>query len=326
MARYIARRVLLGLLMILALSVVTYAIFFSVPADPGYFLTGWPTTPAKLAAADRQLGVDHPVYIQYLHFLQKLVTGHLGRSYQTGLPVTTMIRNALPATAAIVVGGAFLTVIAAVFLGTLSALRPHTLLDRSLNTLIMAGVALHPLLVGLILQHVFVYAIPIAPSGGYCPVIGAGSCSISGWAARLALPWLTFMLYLLPIYARVIRTRVLEVLDDAHVVTARAKGASDRRIMRVHVLPLLVPTVATMVAIDMSTALMSAIYIEAAFTIPGLGTMALQSQKGFLGIDLPVIVGVMMVVAVAVIVCNVVADIVAARADPRIAVGQAIDS
>lgn len=326
MARYIARRVLLGLLMIVALSVVTYAIFFSIPADPGYFLTGFPTTPAAVTAADHKLGVDHPIYIQYLRFVKGLLTGELGRSYGTGLPVTTMIRNALPATAAIVVGGAFLTVIAAVFLGTLSALRPHTLLDRALNTLIMAGVALHPLLVGLILQHLFVFTIPIAPSGGYCPLIGAGSCSASSWAARLALPWLTFMLYLLPIYARVIRTRVLEVLDDAHVVTARAKGASDRQVMRVHVLPLLVPTIATMVALDMSTALMSAIYIEAAFTIPGLGTMALQSQQGALGIDLPVIVGVMMVVAVAVIVCNVVADIVAARADPRIAVGQAIDS
>jgi peptide/nickel transport system permease protein len=320
MARYIVHRLLLGLLMLFALTVITYLIFFTIPADPGRYLVGFRATPAELAAADHKLGVDHPVWVQYLRFVRGLLTGEMGKSYATGEPVLTIIRQALPATACIVIGGIVLTVAAAVLIGVASALHPHTFLDRGLSTLILVGVALHPLVVGLLLLHLFVYRIPIAPSGGYCSAVGAGSCGIQEWAAHLILPWITFMLYLLPVYGRVIRTRVLTVLDESHVVTARAKGASDRQVIRTHVLPLIVPTVATMVAIDMSTSLMAAIYIEAAFAIPGLGTQALNAQQGIAGIDLPVIVGIVMVVATAVIISNVVADVVAAKADPRIVI------
>src|SRR5205823_5843443 len=161
-------------------------------------------------------------------------------SYASGTPVSSIIRAALPVTVSIVIGGAVLLVVTALLIGVGSALRPHTLFDRTLNGLIMCGVALHPLVVGLILQSVFVYTIPLA----------------------------------------------------------------------------------TMLAIDVSTSLMAAFYIEAAFALPGIGTQALQAQVGFLGLDLPVIVGVVTVVATAVIISNVVADIIAAKADPRIVVAR----
>jgi peptide/nickel transport system permease protein len=321
-AGYIARRILTGLLMIFVLTVITYLVFATVPADPGMYLTGLRTTPAELKAADHALGVDHPTYIQYLHFARGLLHGDFGNSYATGAPVSGIIRAALPVTAAIVIGGAVLLVVMALLIGVGSAMRPHTLFDRTLNALIMCGVALHPLVVGLVLQSVFVYTIPLAPTSGYCPLTGSGSCGAHAWAAHLALPWITFMLFLLPLYARVIRTQVLGLLTQPHVVAARAKGASETRVLRVHVLPLLIPTLATMLAIDVSTSLMAAIYIEAAFALPGIGTQALQAQVGFLGLDLPVIVGVVTVVATAVIISNVVADIIAAKADPRIVVAR----
>src|SRR6476619_5257286 len=305
--------------MIFALTLITYLVFATVPADPGIYLTGLRTTPAQLKAADHALGVDRPIYIQYLHFVQELLHGNLGTSYASGTPVSSIIRAALPVTASIVIGGAVLLVVTALLIGVGSALRPHTLFDRTLNALIMCGVALHPLVVGLILQSVFVYTIPLAPTSGYCPLTGSGSCGAHAWAAHLALPWITF---LLPLYARVIRTQVLSLLTQPHVVAARAKGASEKRVLRVHVLPLLIPTLATMLAIDVSTSLMAAIYIEAAFALPGIGTQALQAQVGFLGLDLPVIVGVVTVVATAVIISNVVADIIAAKADPRIVVAR----
>jgi peptide/nickel transport system permease protein len=297
-------------------------VFATVPADPGIYLTGVRTTPAQLKAADHALGVDHPIYIQYLHFVQGLLHGNFGNSYASGTPVSSIIRAALPVTAAIVIGGAVLLVVTALLIGVVSALRPHTLFDRTLNALIMCGVALHPLVVGLVLQSLFVYTIPLAPTSGYCPLMGSGSCGAHAWAAHLALPWITFMLFLLPLYARVIRTQVLGLLTQPHVVAARAKGASEARVLRLHVLPLLIPTLATMLAIDVSTSLMAAIYIEAAFALPGIGTQALQAQVGFLGLDLPVIVGVVTVVATAVIISNVVADIIAAKADPRIVVAR----
>jgi peptide/nickel transport system permease protein len=321
-AGYIVRRSLAGIAMVFALTVITYAVFFMIPADPGVYLTGVRTTPEKLRAADHALGTDRPAWVQYLRFVRGLVEGHLGNSYASGTPVSDIIRAALPVTAAVVIGGIILMLGSALVVGVASALRPHTVFDRGLNTLIMCGVALHPLVVGLLLQSLFVYTIPLAPAGGYCALRGAGSCGWHAWAAHLALPWLTFVLYLLPLYARMIRSQVLEVLKQPHVATARAKGASERHVLRHHVLPLLVPTLATMLAIDISTSLMAAIYIEAAFDLPGLGTQALQAQTGALGFDLPVIVGVVTVVATCVIVLNVVADVVAVRADPRLVVNR----
>jgi peptide/nickel transport system permease protein len=312
---YAIRRVLGGLAMIVALTLITYTIFFRIGADPGKFLTGLTGGPAALAAADRKLGADKPFWVQYFRFVTGLLHGQFGNSYATGAPVSDLLRAALPVTAAVVVGGVLLMLAAAVLLGFYSALHPHTAAERLLNMGTIAGVALHPLVVGLLLEAVFAEALPIAPAGGYCSI---SACGDEHWAAHLVLPWITFALYLLPNYARVIRTRTLEILSQPHVAVARAKGASERTVLRRHVLWLLVPTLATMLAIDMSTALMAAIYIEAAFALPGLGTVALQAQTGGLGFDLPVIVGVVTVIAVVVIVFNIVADIVAAWADPRI--------
>ncbi|MGN6379741.1 MAG: ABC transporter permease [Gaiellales bacterium] len=322
MLLYALRRIVSGVVMILLLTMITYVVFFQIPADPGKFLTGERGTTAQLKAADKKLGVDHPIYVQYYHYVEGLIHGQLGTSYASGEPVSSIIRSALPVTASIVVGGAILMLAVAMVIGCMSALRPHTIFDRSVNSLIMFGVALHPLIVGLLLEALFVQTIPLAPSGGYCPASGPGACGTARWAGHLALPWLAFALFLLPNYARVIRTRVLDVLNQPHVMVARAKGASERQVLRSEVLPLLVPTIATMLAVDMSTALMAAIYIEAAFTLPGLGTQAIQAQTGAVGFDLPVIVGIVTVVASTVIVFNVIADLVAARADPRILLGR----
>jgi peptide/nickel transport system permease protein len=312
---YAIRRALGGLAMIFGVTLITYVVFFRIPADPGKFLTGLTGGPAALRAADKKLGVDHPFYVQYYRFVDGLLHGQFGRSYASGEPVSDLLRAALPITASVVVGGVLLMLAAAVLLGFYSALHPHTAAERLLNLGTIAGVALHPLVVGLLLEATFAEALPIAPAGGYC---GIGQCGYQHWAAHLVLPWVTFAVYLLPNYARVIRVRTLDILNHPHVAVARAKGASERQVLRRHVLWLLVPTLATMLAIDMSTALMAAIYIEAAFALPGLGTAALQAQQGALGFDLPVIVGVVTVIAVIVIVFNIVADIVAAWADPRI--------
>jgi peptide/nickel transport system permease protein len=142
------------------------------------------------------------------------------------------------------------------------------------------------------------------------------------WAAHLALPWITFALFLLPLYVRMVRARVLETLDEGHVVVARAKGASERGVVWSHVLPLVYPTLVAMLAMDAGAALIAAIYIEIVFGLPGLGSAAVQAQVGIVGLDLPVILGVITVVAAAVIVLNVIADVVAVRLDPRLELGR----
>jgi peptide/nickel transport system permease protein len=323
---YVVRRVASAVVLLFALSLVTYAIYFKIPSDPGLYIIGNPhPTPAQIAAANHRLGVDRPVIVQYLDFVDRLVHGNLGRSYATGEPVLSIIREAAPVTASVVFGGAVLLILASVVLGIVSAQRGHTRLDWVVATLPLLGIALHPLAVGLILRSAFSRHVHVAPGGGYCSLVGGGGCSgLEHWASHLVLPWITFTLFLLPLYVRMVRTRVLETLDEPHVMVARGKGATERRVIGLHVMPLVLPSLAAMLAMDAGAALTAAIYIEVAFGLPGLGQTALQAQQGIIGFDLPVITGIVVVIAGSVIALNAIADIVAVRLDPRLEIGRGV--
>jgi peptide/nickel transport system permease protein len=324
MAAYVVRRVASAFLLLFVLSLVTYVIYFKIPSDPGLYIIGNPhPTPAQIQAANHKLGVDRPVIVQYLDFVGRLLHGDLGKSYATGEPVLEIIRSDAPVTASVVLGGAALLLVAAIGLGILSAQRGHTRLDWLISSLPLLGIALHPLAVGLILRSAFSKHLQVAPGGGYCSFFGGGGCSgPEHWASHLILPWVTFTLFLLPLYVRMVRTRVLETLDEPHVMVARGKGATERRVVGLHVMPLVLPSLAAMLAMDAGAALTAAIYIEVAFGLPGLGADALFAQQGFVGFDLPVITGIVMAIAAAVIALNAIADIVAVRLDPRLEIGR----
>ena len=326
MAAYIVRRVASAFVLLFALSLVTYFIYFKIPSDPGMYIIGNPhPTPAQIQAANHKLGVDRPVIVQYLDFLDRLLHGNLGKSYATGEPVFSIIRNDAPVTASVVFGGAVLLIVAAIVLGIISAQRGHTRLDWVVSSLPLLGIALHPLAVGLILRSAFSKHLQVAPGGGYCSFFGGGGCSgPEHWASHLILPWVTFTLFLLPLYVRMVRTRALETLDEPHVMVARSKGATERRVIGLHVMPLVLPSLAAMLAMDAGAALTAAIYIEVAFGLPGLGSDALFAQQGLVGFDLPVITGIVMAIATAVIALNAIADIIAVRLDPRLEIGRGV--
>jgi peptide/nickel transport system permease protein len=323
-AAYVVRRIAGGALLLLVLTFVTYAVFFTIPQDPGRFIVTVPhPTTADLKAADHKLGIDRPIYVQYGKYVWRLVHGDLGRSYATQEPVFSIVRASLPVTASIVLGGVVILALASLVLGVYCASRAHTTVDRIVATLPLVGIALHPLAVGLLLRWAVAKNLHIAPKDGYCSLTPGGPCAgPMAWAAHLALPWITFALFLLPLYVRMVRARVLETLDEGHVVVARAKGASERGVVWSHVLPLVYPTLVAMLAMDAGAALIAAIYIEIVFGLPGLGSAAVQAQVGIVGLDLPVILGVITVVAAAVIVLNVIADVVAVRLDPRLELGR----
>jgi peptide/nickel transport system permease protein len=324
MAAYVVRRVASAFVLLFVLSLVTYVIYFKIPSDPGLYIIGNPhPTPAEIQAANHTLGVDRPVIVQYLDFVGRLLHGNFGKSYATGEPVLEIIRSDAPVTASVVFGGAALLIVAAIALGILSAQRGHSRLDWLISSLPLLGIALHPLAVGLILRSAFSKHLQLAPGGGYCSFFGGGGCSgPEHWASHLILPWVTFTLFLLPLYVRMVRTRVLETLDEPHVMVARGKGATERRVIGLHVMPLVLPSLAAMLAMDAGAALTAAIYIEVAFGLPGLGADALFAQQGFVGFDLPVITGIVMAIAAAVIALNAIADIVAVRLDPRLEIGR----
>lgn len=325
MAPYIVRRLLSGLVMILLLTFLTYLVFEVIPVDPACLRVACGpnthSTDADLRAADHTLGVDRPVVYQYGRFVWRFVRhGSLGTTWIGEASVNHTIGAALPITASIVVGGVLLLLLLAVPLGCVAALRPRSVADRGVLAFAIVGIAVHPFVLAYVFGRIFGPDIGL-PSGGYCALTSSAS-GCGGpfdWAKHLLLPWICFSLFFLPLYVRMIRVRLLETLGEQYVVTARAKGASERRVVVGHVLRNAIAPVLPMAAADAGTALTAAIYIEVVFAMPGLGREAVFALGGASGgYDRPLVVGIVLTVATFVVLLTVASDIGTAWLDPRV--------
>lgn len=346
MLRFVGRRLLAAAAVLLAVSAAAFALYYAVPNDPGYFLTGTQNIdPAELAKARETLGVDRPVWRQYVAFLGRLSQGDLGISWSlssdpvTGrfvrVPVSGVVLDAARVTVSLAIGGAVVLMLLAAPLGALAASRRGTWVDRVLLAVAVAAVSTHPIVVGLVLRLFAADRLGLAPPGGYCSLAPKprnpdlagldparrellGDCSGPvAWASHLALPWLTFGLVFLALYLRTVRAGMLEQLGEGYVRTARAKGAPETRVLRQAFRNAMAPVV-TMVGMDFALALGAAIYVETAFGLPGLGRLALVAFSGEPSYDLPVIVAVILVVATTIVVVNLVVDLVVVATDPRL--------
>ncbi len=328
MYRYLIRRLLWAGVLFLSVTIVSYIIFFLVPAEPARLMAGPQAPPDQVARIRKQMGLDDPVYVQYGRFLGGLMPvsfdggphlkpPSLGRSYATRQPVTEIIKDAAPVTASLVFGGAILWMLIAVPIGILSALRPRSLLDRSAMVFVLIGISAHPVWIGLILIYFVGYKAGLTPLGGYCDMINP-STDCGGpveWAHSLILPWITFAILFAALYVRMIRANTLEAMNEDYVRTARAKGAPEWLVMRSHVLRNAMLPVVTMLGMDIGVALGGAIFTEAVFGLPGLGRSALQALEGF---DLPAVMGIVVFATICVIVFNLFVDLLYAIIDPRI--------
>jgi peptide/nickel transport system permease protein len=354
--RYIVRRILSGLLLVFALTLLSFALFWLIPNDPWRAILNDPTqqyTAAQKAAANHKLGVDRPVVVQYGKFAWGIIR-HLdfGKTYG-GSSVTPAIKAALPVTWSIVAGGAVILFLLAVPLGTISALRANTALDRGILLFSIGGVALHPFIIGAGLKRLFAADLHWLPGFYYCPLRGSvpiSSCGpanafdsycvvhncggLSGWSQHLLLPWLTFAIIFLPLYMRMVRTAVIDVLDKQFVLTARAKGAGTLRVMSSHVLRNALMQPLTMIGMEIGLALTVSIYIETMFSIHGAGTLAIGSLgfgtgiatggvglaggTGGGGFELHTVAGITFMIALTVIVLNLIVDLAYAYLDPRV--------
>ena len=332
MIRYIIRRLIWAVVLFIAVTMVTYVIFYLIPADPARLVAGKAATPEDIARARHFLGLDDPLYLQYWHFLKRLVLhADLGTSFANRQSVNSIVLNAAPVTASIVFVGAIVWMAIAVPVGVLSALRPRSVLDRVAMIAVLIGISAHPVWIGLMASYLFGYvpttghflgihfpAFTIFPVQGYCDLFNpeAGTCGGPvQWSYHLALPWLTFAMLYAALYARMVRASVMETMNEDYVRTARAKGAPERIVLRSHVLRNAMLPVVTMLGMDIAIALGGAIFIEIVFGLPGLGRIAIESLSGF---DLPVTTGVVVFAAGAVIFFNLVVDILYAYIDPRI--------
>jgi len=326
---YIVRRVLWAVFLCFVLTVVTYLIFFQIPADPARYLVQAQASPAsdlslQLEAARKELGVDKPIYVQYGRFLKRIVRLDLGTSYsrfrtRDERSVNDMLKEAAPVTISLFFGATLIYLLIALPLGTLGALYPGSHLDRLILIFVLLGISAHPLIVGFFLRQTFAYKWRILPYGGYCPLVGETACGGPvDWAQHLVLPWVTFAFLFAALYTRMTRAGVLEVLAEHWVRTARAKGAAEQRVMRAHVLRNAMLPIVTMIGMDLGFGFASAIFVEQVFGLPGLGSMAITALRGSVGFDLPAITGVVLAVSFAIVVINLFVDLLYVWLDPRI--------
>ena len=320
MIRYLIRRLIWALVLFIAVTFVTYVIFFLVPANPARIAAGQSATPERIREVEKFLGLDQPMYVQYFKFLKRLVTeGSLGFSFTTRQSVNEQVFEAAPVTASVVFGAMILVLAIAIPLGIFSALRPRSLLDRVSMTYVLIGISLPSFWIGLVLSYFIGFKLGWTPLSGYCEVVSVPEASTCGgfvdWAYHLVLPCITLAIVVAGTYVRFVRAEVMETMSMDFVRTARAKGAPERTVIRSHVLRNAMLPVVTMVGMDIGLLLGGSIFIEAVFGLPGLGSLAIRSIGNF---DLPTLQGVVIFGAVAIIIFSLVVDLLYAWIDPRI--------
>ncbi|MEE4546274.1 ABC transporter permease [Streptomyces sp. V4-01] len=326
MTAFLVRRVLQAALVLLVLAAVLYAVFYLAPGDSARLACGPKCSTAQVEQIRQQMGLGDPVYVQFWHFLQGIVAGHdystgtgtlhcaapcLGQSYRSGDLVTHLIAVKLPATASLALGAMVLWLVIGIGTGILSALRRGTVVERLLTGLTLAGTATPVFIIGILLLLVFCSWLQWLPYPAYVSLTD----DPQQWAWNLLLPWLALALIESAKYARLTRSSMLESLAEDHIRTFRAYGVSEGAIIRRHALRGAVAPVIALSALDLGTMFGGALLTETLFGIPGLGQKLVESvqQK-----DLPVVVGIVLVMGLAVVVANVIADLLYAVADRRV--------
>jgi peptide/nickel transport system permease protein len=312
---FIVRRLFWAVLLAVVITVITFVIFFLVPNNAATLRVGRGSLAQSLQT---QFSLQGSLPEQYAHFVGHILTGDFGRSTRTRDQASDAITEALPVTASLVIGGALMWFLIAFPIGLLSALRPRSLLDKGLMVFVVIGVSAHPVWLSLVLSYLLGAKLHLLPVGDYCNFFADRSERCGGavdWASHLVLPWLTFALLFAALYARMIRASVLELMDEDWVRTARAKGAGTSRVLRKHVLRNALLPVVSMAGMDVGVAFAGALFIESAFGLPGMGQLLYRSATST---DLPVTMGVMLVVSCAVALSNLVADVLCFALDPRI--------
>lgn len=318
MLRYLIRRILWAMVLFLVITIVTYVIFFIIPVNPAKLACGQRATDTCIKNAQHTLGLDRPIYVQYAKFMDRLVIHHnLGKSFVTRQSVNKTVLAAAPVTASLVFGGALLWLMISIPIGVLSALRPRSLLDRVSMLFVLIGISATPIWTGLIFSYVFGFRLGWTPITGYCDFVNP-STDCGGpvqWAYHLILPWITFAIFFAALYVRLIRASVMEVYNEDYVRTARAKGASEKRVVLSHVLRNALLPVVTILGLDIGVALGGAIFTETIYSLPGLGQTSLGSIQSF---DLPITQGIVIFATLSIITFNLVIDLLYSVIDPRI--------
>lgn len=303
MAAYLLRRLAVSALILLGVSFITFVLLYVLPADPVRQIAGRSATAQTVENIRHELGLDRPFIVQYGHYLAGLVQGDLGRSYLQKTEVAELIASRLPATLLLMLGAIACELVIGLTLGIVAALKRGTLVDQSLMMTSFVTVSAPQFVVSLLLLYVFAVKLGWFPIGGY------------GTAAHLVLPALTLGILGSGWYSRMMRSSMIDVLRADFIRTARAKGLTRARVVLGHALPNAILPVIAMIGIDIGVFMGGIVVVESVFGWPGIGQLAWQAIQR---VDIPIIMGVTLVSAVAIVLGNLLADLVTPFIDPRI--------
>ncbi|MEW1723378.1 ABC transporter permease [Streptomyces sp. NPDC093109] len=327
MTRYLLKRLGGALLVLLVLSVAIYALFYLAPGDPARLACGDRCSTAQVDQVRERLGLGEPVLAQYAHFLQGIFVGRdystgtallhcdapcLGFSYKNDQQVTQLILDRAPATLSLAVGAMAVWLIVGVGTGLLSALRRGGITERVLTVITLAATGTPVFILGLLLLMLVCAYLQWLPFPSYVALTD----DPEQWAWNMLLPWLTLGFFESAKYARLTRSSTLETLAEDHIRTFRAYGVGERAIVGRHALRGALPPVIALNANDFGTVMGGAVLTETLFGIPGIGKTLVDAVRV---VDLPVVVGVVLVTGTVVVLANVVADLLYAAADRRVA-------
>lgn len=303
MAMLFVRRLVQMALILLGVAVVTFILLYALPADPARMIAGRSATAQTVANIRRELGLDQPLLVQFWSYLSNLLQGNLGRSYAQKTEVATLVMARLPATLTLMFSGIVVEVVLGLTLGTIAAVNRGGMVDRVVMMASFVGVSAPQFVVALLLLYVF------AATLGWFPMSGYGTFS------HVVLPACTLGVLGAGWYARMVRSAMIDVLNQDYVRTARAKGLSSARIIFRHALPNAVLPAIAMIGIDIGQFMCGVVVVEAVYGWPGIGQLAWQAIQQ---VDIPIIMGVTLTSALAIILGNLVADLIAPVVDPRI--------
>ena len=312
MARFIVRRLFQMVLVMFAVSVLTFLIFNVIPnGDPAVRMAGRQPTETQIEAIRKEWGFDENIVVQYLTTMRKVFTGDL-QSYFTQLPVGEEILKGLPRTLSLAVGAALLWMFVAVCFGLYSARKAGKFADRFLTIIALIGISMPVFWIGALMNYYLGFKWGLFPNGGYVEFTE----DPIEWFYHLILPWTALAILFIGFYSRLLRSNVLDTINEDYVRTARAKGLSERRIMVRHVLRNSLIPIVTLWGLDFGAVLGGgAILTETVFDLQGVGQYAADSIGQ---LDVPPVLAVTIFAAFFIVLLNAIVDIVYAYLDPRI--------
>ena len=316
MAKFIGRRLVYLLPVLLAVTLLTFLIASLLPGDLAYTILGDQATPDKVEALRAQMGLDRPIWERYLLWLGNAVQGDLGRSFRTGETVLAAVIDRLPVSLELMVMAEVLGLVIAIPLAILCAVRSGSATDRFLTGLAFGKLSLPPFMVAILLIYLFAVSLNLLPATGWIPFAEDPVANLRSFV----LPALTLAIAEWPVLMRVLRSDMIATLQEDYIAMAKAKGLRPSRILLVHALKPSSLTLVTVTGINIGRLIGGTLIIETIFALPGIGRLLVGAIYAR---DFIILQGVVLFVAVGFVMVNFIVDMLYAVLDPRIRHGRA---